>query len=201
MSAAARITSYCANHSRFARFFATNAKQKPIKVGDPLPNVRLYEGTPDQTVMTHDIFRGKKGVLFAVPGAFIPGCSRSHIPEYLGHCESYRKEGYEEVVCLSVNDPFVMDAWGHFVKSSDRIRMLSDMKCEFTNATNMQLDSASLLGNIRSRRYFLLINDNVVEYVSHEPEDTGLSCLLCIKRMKPKDMDEINQSMDKKDSS
>ena len=75
--------------------------------------------------------------------------------------------------------------------------MMSDMKGEFTNATNMQLDSASLLGNVRSKRYFLLVNDNVVEHVSHEPDDTGLSCLLCIKRMKPKDLEEANELLAK----
>ncbi|KAI0223195.1 Peroxiredoxin-5, mitochondrial [Lamellibrachia satsuma] len=118
-----------------------------------------------------------------LPGAFLPGCSLGHIPEYVSHFDKFQKEGYSVLACVSVNDPYVMDAW-HGQYGSDEIRMLADTNCEFTKAIDMAIDFRSFLGNYRSQRYSLLVDDSIVTNVSYEPEDTGLACLLCIERSK-----------------
>ncbi|KAK2158587.1 hypothetical protein LSH36_167g07051 [Paralvinella palmiformis] len=171
------------------RTFAINLstlKPTPItvKVGDEIPDVLVYEGVPSNSFSVHNVFRGKKGILFSVVGAFLPGCN-NHIPEYLGLLKNFQAEGYHILACIAVNDPYVMAAWGKTVDPEHQIRMLSDMRCEFTKALGAQFDSSTLLGNFRSRRYAMLIDDNKIMSISTEPDSTGLACLLCLQRNKP----------------
>src|SRR3546814_5359547 len=97
----------------------------PIQAGDKIPSVTLKHLTPDGMVeiTTDEIFRGRKVVLFAVPGAFTPTCSAKHLPGYVEHAGEFRAKGVDEIVCMPVNDPFVMTAWGESA-GADGIRML-----------------------------------------------------------------------------
>ncbi|XP_059174439.1 peroxiredoxin-5, mitochondrial-like [Physella acuta] len=158
-----------------------------VQVGDELPNVNLYEKSPNNPISAVDLYKGKKGVLFAVVGAFTPGCTNSHIPDYLSLHEKFQEEGYM-ISCVSVNDPFVMEAWGKSTNALGKIRMLADPRGEFTKALGMEIDCKQLLGGIRSQKYSLVIDDGKIQSINVDPEHTGLACLLCIKNMKADDV-------------
>lgn len=136
------------------------------------------EGTPKDKVNMSQLFAGKKGILFAVPGAFTPGCSKTHLPGYVEDFDKFKEKGVEIVACISVNDPFVMAAWGEAHNCQGKIRMLADTKGEFAKAVDMELDAVPFLGNVRSKRYSMLIEDGVVKQLQLEPDGTGLSCSL-----------------------
>ncbi|XP_071501442.1 peroxiredoxin-5, mitochondrial-like [Diadema antillarum] len=159
-------------------FSCSSARNMPIKVGDALPSVELQEGTPGSKVNVADLFAGKKGVLFAVPGAFTPGCSKTHLPGYVADFEKLKAKGAEVVACVSVNDAFVMGAWGEAHSAAGKVRMLADPQGEFTSAVDMVLDATAILGNKRSKRYSLVIEDGKVKAVNEEPDGTGLTCSL-----------------------
>jgi len=149
----------------------------PIKVGDKLPNADLFEGTPGGKVNTGDLVKGKKVVFFGVPGAYTPGCSKTHLPGYVSQADEIKKKGISEIVCVSVNDPFVMAAWGEANSASGKVRMLADTNAVFTKAIDVSLDLAPL-GGIRSKRYAMLVDDGVVKAIEIEPDGTGLTCSL-----------------------
>ncbi|CAD5120610.1 DgyrCDS9166 [Dimorphilus gyrociliatus] len=172
------------NSARCFGSIKKTSKKAKFLIGTRLPNTDLYTSSPKDVIKPADLFSKRKSVLFSVPGAFVPGCSHGHIPEYLENVERFKTEGYTVIACLSVNDPYVMTAWGKSVDPDRKLLMLSDPKAEFTKAIGMELDCTSLLGDIRSKRYSLLIDDGVVTHVSQEPDDSGLSCLLCIQKMK-----------------
>ena len=162
-----------------ARSLTTSATLRmPIKEGEKLPSVDLCEGSPGDKVNVAELFAGKKGILFAVPGAFTPGCSKTHLPGYVQDVEKYQAKGVEVIACVSVNDPFVMGAWGEAHSAGGKVRMLADPRAEFTKAIDMELDATGILGNIRSKRYSLIIEDGVVKSVNVEPSGTGLTCSL-----------------------
>ncbi|KAK3092333.1 hypothetical protein FSP39_001408 [Pinctada imbricata] len=154
------------------------------KVGERIPSVSVYEGSPDGVINPQELFKGKKGILFSVLGAFTPGCSLEHIPEYLQQFEKFKEEGYDLICCVAVNDPFVMAAWGKDVKAEGKIRMLADPAAEFTKALKMELDCTKPLGGLRSKRYSLVVEDAVIKSINTEPDHTGLACLLCIRNYK-----------------
>nr|XP_058965980.1 peroxiredoxin-5, mitochondrial-like [Pocillopora verrucosa] len=165
--------------SVFLRGFRSSAfAAMPIKIGDKLPSVQVMEGTPKDKVNVATLFSGKKGVLFAVPGAFTPGCSKTHLPGYVEDFEKFKEKGVDIVACISVNDPFVMAAWGEAHKCDGKIRMLADTQGEFTKAVDMELDARPFLGNVRSKRYVMVIEDGLVTALNVEPDGTGLSCSL-----------------------
>ncbi|KAJ7382773.1 Peroxiredoxin-5, mitochondrial [Desmophyllum pertusum] len=165
--------------SVFSRGFRSTASvAMPIKVGDKVPSVQVMEATPNDKVDVASLFAGKKGVLFAVPGAFTPGCSKTHLPGYVAEFDKLKAKGVEVVACISVNDPFVMTAWGEAHKCGGKIRMLADTNGEFTKAIDMELDATPFLGNVRSKRYAMLIEDGVVKNLKVEPDGTGLTCSL-----------------------
>ncbi|KAM9450425.1 peroxiredoxin-5, mitochondrial [Clarias gariepinus] len=153
----------------------------PIKVGDSLPAVEVQEGEPGNKISISQLFKGKKGVLFAVPGAFTPGCSKTHLPSFVAGVEKLRSKGVQEVACVSVNDVFVMAAWGKAHGADGKVRMLADPTGAFTAAVDLFLDSDELLkvlGNKRSKRYVMIVEDGVVKKLSVEPDGTGLTCSL-----------------------
>ncbi|OWF50395.1 peroxiredoxin-5, mitochondrial-like [Mizuhopecten yessoensis] len=160
--------------------FVTGQK-RTLKIGNELPSVNLYEESPKDTVNILDLFKGKRGVLFSVVGAFTPGCTEVHLPDYLDHYEKFKNEGYDLICCVAVNDPFVMSAWGKQVKAEGKIRMLADTQAEFTRAISMELDCRKIMGNIRSKRYSMVVENGVIQSINTEPDNSGLSCLLCIK--------------------
>nr|NP_001279246.1 peroxiredoxin-5, mitochondrial-like [Callorhinchus milii]AFK11081.1 Peroxiredoxin-5, mitochondrial [Callorhinchus milii]AFM90206.1 Peroxiredoxin-5, mitochondrial [Callorhinchus milii] len=153
----------------------------PVKVGDQLPSVELHEGDPHTVVNTAELFKKKKGVLFGVPGAFTPGCSKTHLPSFLENAEAIKKKGVDVIACVAVNDAFVMDAWGKANKAEGKVRMLADPSGALAKALDLLLDSEQLfaaLGNRRCKRFVMVVVDGTVKAISVEPDGTGLSCSL-----------------------
>ncbi|XP_030602602.1 peroxiredoxin-5, mitochondrial [Archocentrus centrarchus] len=153
----------------------------PIQVGEHLPAVEVQEGEPGNKVAMDQLFKGKKGVLFAVPGAFTPGCSKTHLPGFVQQAAELRSKGIQEVACVSVNDAFVMAAWGKEHGTDGKVRMLADPTGAFTKAVDLLLESdqiVQVLGNKRSKRYSMLVEDGVVKKINVEPDGTGLTCSL-----------------------
>ncbi|XP_008330395.1 peroxiredoxin-5, mitochondrial [Cynoglossus semilaevis] len=153
----------------------------PIQVGECLPAVEVQEGQPGNRVAMDKLFKGKKGILFAVPGAFTPGCSKTHLPGFVSQAADLKKKGIEEVACLSVNDVFVMAAWGKEHGADGKVRMLADPTGMFTKAVDLLISNDQLeqvLGNKRSKRYAMLVEDGVVKKINVEPDGTGLTCSL-----------------------
>ncbi|XP_043538566.1 peroxiredoxin-5, mitochondrial [Chiloscyllium plagiosum] len=164
-----------------------SAATMPIKVGDKLPAVDVHEGDPHSIVNTAELFKGKKGILFGVPGAFTPACTKSHLPSYIEKCEELKKKGIEIIACISVNDAFVMGAWGKDQKADGKVRMLADPCGAFTRALGLELDKEPLitaLGNKRCQRFVMLLEDGVVRELQVEPDGTGINCSLASHALK-----------------
>ena len=140
-----------------------------IKVGDRVPNgsftVMTAEGPKPKT--TDELFKGKKVVLFAVPGAFTPTCSARHLPSYVEKASELKGKGVDEIACISVNDPFVMAAWGQRDGSAD-ITMLADGNGAFSDAVGLSFDGSQFGMGKRSQRYSMLVDDGVVEQLNVE---------------------------------
>lgn len=136
-----------------------------IQIGDKIPPVTLTEmrdGAP-RTVKTAEFFAGKRAVLFAVPGAFTPTCSAKHLPGFIQYAGKFTEKGIDLIVCLSVNDAFVMGAWGHAHGAGDKVIMLADGNAEFTKAAGLEMDATKFGMGVRSQRYAMLIEDGVVK--------------------------------------
>jgi len=136
-----------------------------IKVGDKVPAVSLKTKTAEgiQEVKTDELFGGKTVVLFAVPGAFTPTCSAKHLPGYVTKASDLLSKGVDKIACVSVNDAFVMDAWGKDQKVGDNVLMLADGNAEFTKAMGLVMDGSGYgMGN-RSKRYAMVVKDGVVK--------------------------------------
>ncbi|XP_060571017.1 peroxiredoxin-5, mitochondrial-like [Ruditapes philippinarum] len=173
----------CRNVCRLINNHEVSHRRNYIRRGEKVPSVNLYLDTPNNAVNAYDLFKGKRGVLFSVLGAFTPGCKK-HIPDYLDHYDQFKAEGYDLIVCVAVNDPYVMSAWAKSLNTKDKILMLADPKAEFTKAMNMDLDCRHIMGTTRSKRYSVVVEDSKMKGFNMEPEDTGLACLLCIQNMK-----------------
>lgn len=141
-----------------------------IKTGDKIPDCTLKtmgsEGPTDIT--TGDIFAGKKVVLFAVPGAFTPGCSMTHLPGYVVNADKIKDKGVDSIVCLSVNDAFVMGAWGKDQNASELL-MLADGNGDLTAALGLELDGSGFGMGTRSQRYAMIVDDGTVTHLNVEP--------------------------------
>ncbi len=141
-----------------------------IKIGDKIPTVNLKVMRSHNTpidITTTEIFSEKRVVLVAVPGAFTPGCSLTHLPGYVVHYDAFKAKGIDTVACVSVNDVYVMDAWMK-EQNAENILMLADGSADLTKAMGVTLDlNAAGLG-IRSRRYSLVAQDGVVEILNAE---------------------------------
>ena len=140
-----------------------------IQVGDRLPDVPLTVAAADgpKPTTTGDFFKGKRVALFAVPGAFTPTCSARHLPSYVDKAEELKGKDIDEIACISVNDPFVMAAWGERDGSSD-ITMLADGNGEFAQATGLTMDGSKFGLGQRSQRYSMIVNDGIVEQLNVE---------------------------------
>ena len=143
-----------------------------IKVGDSLPaDLKLKEmgeGGP-KDVSVGELFKGKRVVLFAVPGAFTPTCSMKHLPGFLEQASAIKAKGVDDVVCLSVNDAFVMGAWGNANNARGKVRMLADGNGDFTKAVGLSLDASGFGMGTRSQRYAMVVKDGRVEQLFVEP--------------------------------
>ena len=142
-----------------------------IQVGDTLPSINLMTMTTEgpKPISMTEISSGKKVVLFAVPGAFTPTCSAQHLPGFIEHNKELRDKGIDVVACVSVNDPFVMKAWGEDRKVGEEVLMLSDGNGEFTAAIGLEMDGSGFGLGTRSQRYAMIIDDGVVSALNVEP--------------------------------
>ena len=140
-----------------------------IKVGERLPDVPITLATSDgpQPTTTGEYFAGKRVALFAVPGAFTPTCSARHLPSYVEKAADLKGKGVDEIACVSVNDAFVMSAWGQRDGSPD-ITMLADGNGEFTAAVGLEMDGSKFGMGKRSQRFSMVVNDGVVEQLNVE---------------------------------
>ena len=140
-----------------------------IQVGDRLPDVPIAVATAEgpQQTSTGEFFRGKRVALFAVPGAYTPTCSARHLPSYVDKAQDLKGAGIDEIACISVNDPFVMAAWGNS-DGSDDITMLADGNGQFADAVGLAFDGSKFGMGKRSQRYSMIVNDGVVEQVNVE---------------------------------
>jgi peroxiredoxin len=142
-----------------------------IATGDRIPEAKVYvfgENGPEATTSTEVLGKGKV-VLFAVPGAFTPTCSDHHLPGFVLRADELKAKGVDRVVCVSVNDPFVMSAWGNDQRVGRSIVMLADGNGEFTAAMGLQMDGSGFGLGSRSQRYAAIIEDGVVTWLAVEP--------------------------------
>jgi len=129
----------------------------PVQVGDAVPSVDLFEGAPDQKVNLAEVCKDGKVVIFGVPGAFTPGCSKTHLPGYVEDAEKLKAKGIKDILCVSVNDPFVMGAWGKDQNADGKVRMLADTCGDLTKAWEIGLDKVvPVLGNVRCKRFSMV---------------------------------------------
>jgi len=141
-----------------------------IKVGDKLPSVTLtiLGDSGPQPVSIDDLCSGKKVVLFAVPGAFTPTCSMQHVPGFVDKASAFKDKNIDTVACISVNDPFVMGAWGKDRSVGDSVMMLAYGNGEFTAAIGLEMDGSGFGLGTRSQRYAMVIDDGVVTLLNVE---------------------------------
>ena len=141
-----------------------------IKVGDKIPSATLMQmrdGGP-KPVTTSELFDGKKVVVFALPGAFTPTCSAKHLPGFIQHAGDIKAKGVDTIACLSVNDAFVMGAWGDQQGSGDKVVMLADGNGDFTRALGLEMDGSRFGMGKRSQRYAMLVDNGVVKTLDVE---------------------------------
>lgn len=143
----------------------------PIEVGSKVPDAAvqvLRDGKPE-TVRTADVLGSGKVVLFAVPGAFTPGCSKIHLPGYVEQGDQLRAKGVDSIACVAINDAWVMDAWGQSQGVGDKILMLADGNGEFTDAMGLVFDGSVVGLGKRSQRYAAVIEDGTITSLEVEP--------------------------------
>ena len=140
-----------------------------VQVGDKIPEAQLTIATPDgpQPISAQDYFAGKKVALFAVPGAFTPTCSARHMPSYVEKADDLKAKGVDEIACISVNDPFVMSAWGERDGSRD-ITMIADGNGDFTDALGLGFDGSRFGMGKRSQRYSMVVDDGTIAQLNVE---------------------------------
>ena len=136
-----------------------------ISVGEKIPNVTLKTMADGKMkdVSTAELFGGKKVVLFAVPGAFTPTCSMQHLPGYIAKAADIKKKGVDTIACVSVNDAFVMDAWGKDKGAGSDVLMLADGNGDFAKALGLDFDGSGIGFGVRSQRYAMVVEDGVVK--------------------------------------
>ena len=148
-----------------------------IKVGDKLPAGTLQEffevakdgcAVGPNPVKVDDLTKGRKVVIFGLPGAFTPTCSAKHVPSYVANYDKLKAKGVDTIACMSVNDAFVMGAWGRDQKTGDMVRMLADGSAEYTKALGLELDLSARGLGLRCQRFSMLVDDGVVKTLNIE---------------------------------
>jgi peroxiredoxin len=141
-----------------------------IRVGDKIPSLKLktMKDGKMQDITTDEIFRGKKVVLFAVPGAFTPTCSMQHLPGFVEKAAEIKAKGVDTIACISVNDAFVMGAWGKEKGADGKVLMLADGNGEFARAVGLDFDGSGIGFGLRSQRYAIVAQDGVVKVLAVE---------------------------------
>lgn len=141
-----------------------------IKVGDRMPSGTLKTMTKDgpKDVATNDLFKGKKVVLFSVPGAFTPTCDAKHLPGFVQLADQIQAKGVDTIACMAVNDVFVMNAWGKASSVGDKVVMLADGNGEYAKALGLELDASKFGMGTRGKRFALVVDDGVLASVNIE---------------------------------
>ena len=141
-----------------------------IAVGDKIPSVTIQHKTADgiQQVSTDEFFAGRKVVLFAVPGAFTPTCSQKHLPGFVANADAIKAKGVDEIACVSVNDAFVMDAWGADQGAAGKVTMLADGSAKLAKALGLDMDLTERGMGPRSQRYAMVVDDGTVTLLNVE---------------------------------
>lgn len=155
-----------------------------IKIGDAIPKVTLkilFETVGLQTISTEKIFQGNV-MMFGSPGAYLPDCSEKHLPGYLEQSDQLKRSGIDQIVCLAVNDPFVMDTWRRDRRVGNKIMMLPDGNAEFTKAMGLEIDGTSHGLGIRCNRFSMFVKDGIVKdlQVEQNPTDVDVTSAICM---------------------
>ncbi len=139
-----------------------------IQVGDTIPNVKLAKMGPEgpEDISTDDIFKGKNVIMFGVPGAFTPTCSAKHLPGFVEHAEAIKAKGVDSIVCISVNDVFVMGAWAQDQGVNGKVMMIADGSGKFAKAMGLELDLVERGMGIRNQRFSMRIEDGIVKMLN-----------------------------------
>ncbi len=141
-----------------------------IKTGDKIPSVTLKRlgdnGMEDVDIAAY--IAKKKVIIFAVPGAFTPTCAQKHLPSYVSNAEQIKIKGIDEIICVSVNDPFVMKHWGEVSGAAGKVTMMPDGNAAFTNAIGMEMDGSGAGLGVRSKRYSMVVERGIVTQVEIE---------------------------------
>lgn len=159
------------------RFFSSSA-HRSISAGEKIPSSILFESSPGNQVNLSDEVAKGRSVIVGVPGAFSPACSASHVPGYLKNLRGFNDKGYTKFFIVSVNDPFVMKAWGSQLLEnvgSSQVKFLADPRAEFSTALDLKFDASKVFGNERSKRYALLVEDGKVTQTFIEPDNTSVN--------------------------
>ena len=139
-----------------------------IKAGDKIPSIELKTMTSDgpDGITTDDLFNGKKVILFGLPGAFTPTCSAKHVPGYVQHADAIKAKGVDTIACISVNDAFVMGAWGKDQNVGNKVMMLADGSAEFTKAAGLELDLVDRGMGVRCQRFSMIVDNGVIQSIN-----------------------------------
>ncbi|XP_072277604.1 peroxiredoxin-5, mitochondrial [Pyxicephalus adspersus] len=166
---------------RTAARSAVWSRAMSLKAGDAIPDVQIFDGGPGKKISLKDVFGSEKGILFGVPGAFTPGCSKTHLPGYVSQAEDLKSRGVKVIACISVNDAFVMSEWGKAQGAEGKVQMLADPNGAFVKAAGLGLDKPELLdlfGNQRCQRFSMIVDGGKVKAINVEADGTGLTCSL-----------------------
>ncbi len=141
-----------------------------VKIGDKIPDVTLKHMTADgpKNITTAELFGGKKVIIFGLPGAFTPTCSARHVPGFVDHFDAITEKGVDTIACVSVNDAFVMAAWGKAQNAEGKVLMLADGNADFAKALGLDADFSAFGMGLRSKRYSMLVEDGVVKQLNLE---------------------------------
>ena len=142
-----------------------------IQVGDSIPSATLNIMTADgpSAITTDDIFKGKTVALFGLPGAFTPTCSAQHLPGFVANADALNAKGVDSIVCLAVNDVFVMGAWGKDQNVGDKVTLVADGSAQFTKAAGLELDLTERGLGLRCQRFSMVVDDGVVKSLNIDP--------------------------------
>lgn len=158
-----------------ARGYAVRV-QAIAKAGDSLPAATVWENDTKTSSKLTDIFKGKKGILVSVPGAFTPVCSSKHVPSYIENYDKLKAKGVEVIAIVSANDPYVMGAWGKQTGGVDKgLRFLADVKLEVGKGLGAEKDATEKLGSVRLERFSAIIDDNKITHFNLEDAEEGSS--------------------------
>lgn len=149
----------------------------PIQIGDPIPSVMLKrlgsEGLEE--IDTAEYFKGKHAVLFGLPGAYTPTCTQKHLPGYVARADAIKLKGVDEIICVAVNDPFVMHQWGKTAKADGKVTMLPDGNGDFAKSLGLELDGIAFGMGQRMQRFVMILDDGVVKGLEQESNSDALT--------------------------